>query len=197
MPYARRQSFAAGRQEVAALGTALTISVQTTHMSIRPTSNFLLPLYGPLAGNSPPAAKSASPVQEAAEQTSREAVIPATGLGSPTSGRDARAADSNGEPDGNVESSLERALRQGRVASGNSTGEESNFTGARYAPAIGLYRRVSQYGDSGPSVSSLMKSWNDIVSQTQLEDADVVSHVKAVAQNDSLGLQSGILHLTA
>jgi hypothetical protein len=42
-----------------------------------------------------------------------------------------------------------------------------------------------------------MKSWNDIVSQTQLEDADVVSHVKAVAQNDSLGLQSGILHLTA
>jgi hypothetical protein len=166
-------------------------------MSIRPTSNFLLPFYGPLAGNSHPAAKSAALSQEAAEKASREAVTPATVPGSPTSARDAPAADSNGTPDGNVESSLERALRQGRVAAGNSTGESSNLASARHAPAIGLYRRVSQYGDSGPSVSSLMKSWNDILSQTQLEDTDVASHVKAVAQNDSLGLQSGILHLTA
>jgi hypothetical protein len=165
-------------------------------MSINPTSNFLLPFYGPLAGNSPPTAKSAALAQEAAETASREPVTPTTGPGSATSGRDAPAADSNGDPDGNVESSLERALRQVRVATGNSTGEKPNIASARYAPAIGLYRRVSQYGDSGPSVSSLMKSWNDIVSQTQLEDADVVSHVKAVAQNDSLGLQSGILHLT-
>jgi hypothetical protein len=166
-------------------------------MSIRPTSNFLLPFHGPLAGNSTPAAKSAALAQEAAEKASREAVTPTTGPGSPTSGRDPPAADSNGDPDGNVESGLERALRQSRVAAGNSTGENSNPASTRYAPAIGLYQRVSQYGDSGPSVSSLMKSWNDIVSQTQLEDADVASHVKAVAQNDSLGLQSGILHLTA
>jgi len=167
-------------------------------MSIRPTSNFLLPFYSPLAGNSPPAAKSAALAQEAAEKAAREAVTPAaTGPGSPTSGRDAPAADSNGDLDGNVESGLERALRQGRVAAGNSTGENSNLASARHAPAIGLYRRVSQYGDSGPSISSLMKSWNDIVSQTQFADADVVSHVKAVAQNDSLGLQPGILHLTA
>jgi hypothetical protein len=166
-------------------------------MSINPTSNFLLPLYGPLVGNSPLAAKSTALVQEAAEKASREAVIPATGLSSPTSGRDAPAADSNGDPEGSVESGLERALRQGRVAAGNSTGESSNLASARHTPAIGLYRRVSQYGDSGPSVSSLMKSWNDIVSQTQLQDADVASHVKAVAQNASLGLQSGILHLTA
>ena len=163
-------------------------------MSIRPTSNFLLPFYGPLAGNSPPTAKSAALAQETA---SREAVTPTTVPGSPTSGRDAPAADSNGDADGNVESGLERALRQVRVATGSSTDEKSNLASARYAPAIGLYRRVSQYGDSGSSVSSLMKSWNDIVRQTQLEDADIVSHVKAVAQNDSLGLQSGILHLTA
>jgi hypothetical protein len=166
-------------------------------MSIRPTSNFLLPLYGPLAGNSPPAAKSAALAREVAGNASREAVIPAMEPGSPTSGRDAAAADANGDPDGNVKSGLETALRQGRIAAGSSTGASSNFASARYVPAIGLYRRVSQYGDSGPSVSSLMKSWNDIVSQTQLEDADVARHVKAVAQNDSLGLQSGILHLTA
>lgn len=88
-------------------------------------------------------------------------------------------------------------LQQGGVANGNSTAEELNFASPRNAPAIGLYRRVSQYSDSGPSVSGLMKSWNEIVNQKQFEDADVVSHMKAVARNDSLGLQSGILHLTA
>jgi hypothetical protein len=166
-------------------------------MSINPISNFRLPLYAPVAGNSPPTAKSAAQAQETAETAAREAVTRATGPGSPTSGRDAPAADSNGDPDRNVESGLERALRQVRAATGNPSGEESNFASTRFAPAIGLYRRVSQYGDNGPSISGLTKSWNDIVSQTQFADADVVSHVKAVAQNDSLGLPSGILHLTA
>lgn len=165
-------------------------------MSINRISNFLLPSYGPPAGNNPPTARSAALAPEAADTASREAVTRATGPGSATSGRDAPAVDSNGDPDRNVESGLARALREVRVANGGSTGETSNITSARYGPAIGLYRRVSQYGDSGASVSSLMKSWDDIVSQTQFADADVASHVKAVAQNHSLGLQSGILHLT-
>jgi hypothetical protein len=91
---------------------------------------------------------------------------------------------------------LDRALRQARIANGVSGSEESNFEPARYAPAIGLYRRVSQYSDDRSSVSALMKSWNDIVRENQFEDAGVAGYVKAVAQNDTVALPSRVLHLT-
>src|SRR5437773_565145 len=114
-------------------------------MSINSVSRSLLPYYGPLAAaNSSPDARSAALVDEAPEAPAlRETVAPAT--------------SSNSASLETAESSLERALRQARIATGAATGLESNSAGS-CVPAIGLYRRVSQYNDDRSSESGLMKS---------------------------------------
>jgi hypothetical protein len=152
-------------------------------MSINPVSRSLLPYRGPLAAtNSSPDARSAALANEAPETTAlRETVAPAT--------------SSNSASLETTESSLERALRQARIATGAATGLESNSAGS-YAPAIGLYRRVSQYSDDRSSQSGLMKSWNDIVRENRFEETGMAGYVKAVAQNDSVALPSPVLHLT-
>ena len=151
-------------------------------MSIHPVSPSVLPYYGPLApANSSPIAR---PVASAHETPDTTALEPA-------------ATSSGTDRVGYVESTLERALRQARIATGTSTSGESTSGSGRYAPAIGLYRRVSQYGDEGASVSGLMKSWNDIVRDNRFEAAGVAGYVKAVAQNDAVTLPSRVLHLTA
>jgi len=152
-------------------------------MSINPVSRSLLPYYGPLAAaNSSPDARSAALADEAPAATApRETVAPATG--------------SNSVSLETAESSLERALRQARIATGAATGPESSSAGS-YAPAIGLYRRVSQYSDDRSSESGLIKSWSDIVRENRFEESGMAGYVKAVAQNDSVALPSRVLHLT-
>jgi hypothetical protein len=154
-------------------------------MSINPVSRSLLPYYGPLAAaNSSPTARPAASADETPHTTAtRETVTP--------------AANSKDGPDERVESTLARALRQARIATGTPTSGESDSGTGRYAPAIGLYRRVSQYSDDRSSASGLLKSWNDIVRENQFEDAGVVGYVKAIAQNDAVALPSSVLHLTA
>jgi hypothetical protein len=154
-------------------------------MSINPVSRSLLPYYGPLAAaNSSPTARPAASADEAPRTTpARETVAP--------------AANSNDGPDERVESTLARALRQARIATGTATSGESASGSGRYAPAIGLYRRVSQYSDDRSSTSGLLKSWNAIVRENQFEDTGVVGYVKAIAQNDAVALPSSVLHLTA
>jgi hypothetical protein len=156
---------------------------QTTYMSINPVSRSLLSYYGPLAAaNSSPDARSAALADAAPEATAlRETVAPAT-----------RPKSDSLE---SAESSLERALCQARIATGVATGLESNSAGS-YAPAIGLYQRVSQYSDDRSSESGLMKSWNDIVRENRFEETGMAGYVKAVAQNDSVALPSRVLHLT-
>jgi len=153
-------------------------------MSINPVSRSLVPSYGPLAAASSSLTAGSPALANGAAGTTtlRETVIPAAGP----------IGDQGGQPD----SVLDAVLRQARVAAGTSTNEESNSGSDRYAPAIGLYRRVSQYSDDKSTVSGLMKSWNDIVRENQFEDAGVAGHVKAVAQNDALALPSRVLHLT-
>jgi hypothetical protein len=151
-------------------------------MSINPVSRSLLPYYGPLgAANTSPTARSTA-IADEAPHTARETVTPA-----------AISKDGQGEQ---VESTLERALRQARIASGTATSKESDSGSGRYAPAIGLYRRVSQYSDEMSSASGLLKSWNDIVRENQFEDAGIAGYVKAAAQNDAVALPSRVLHLT-
>ena len=151
-------------------------------MSINPVSRSLLPYYGPLAAaNSSPEARSAAVADKAPATALRETVAPAT--------------SSNSAPLEAAESSLERALRQARIATGVATSVEPNAAGT-YAPAIGLYRRVSQYSDDRSSESGLLKSWNDIVRENRFEETGVAGYVKAVAQNDSVALPTRVLHLT-
>lgn len=150
-------------------------------MSINSVSRSVLPYHGPLAASSSPKASPVSVANEAPEATAlREA--PAT-----------RPNSDQVEP---AESSLDRTLRQARIATRASTSEESNSGNGGHAPAIGLYRRVSQYRDDNSSASALMKSWNDIVRENQFEEAGLAGHVKAVAQNDTVALPSRVLDLT-
>ena len=148
-------------------------------MSINSVSRSLLPYYGPLAGahSSPTARPAALPNESAPPPAITETATP--------------AASANDE----VESTLERALRQARIAA--SSGEPGSESRGRNAPAISLYRRVSQYSDDRSSASGLIKSWNDIVREDLFEDAGVASYVKASAQNDAAPLPSRVLHLTA
>jgi hypothetical protein len=151
-------------------------------MSINPVSRSLLPYYGPLAAaNTSPTARSTALAADEPPHTPaiRDTVTP--------------GGSSN---EGQVESTLERALRQARMAIGTATSKESDSASGRYAPAIGLYRRVSQYSDEMSSASGLMKSWNDIVRENQFEDAGVAGYVRAAAQNDAVALPSRVLHLT-
>jgi len=151
-------------------------------MSVNPVSRSLLPYYGPLAAaNSSPEARSAAVADKAPATALRETVAPAT--------------SSNSAPLEAAESSLERALRQARIATGVATSVEPNAAGT-YAPAIGLYRRVSQYSDDRSSESGLLKSWNDIVRENRFEETGMAGYVKAVAQNDSVALPTRVLHLT-
>jgi hypothetical protein len=156
---------------------------QTTYMSINPVSRSLLPHYGPLAAaNSSPDARAAAVADKAPEAAAlRKTVAPAT--------------SSNSDSLEAAESSLERALRQTRIATGVATSVEPNAAGT-YAPAIGLYRRVSQYSDDRSSESGLLKSWNDIVRENRFEETGMAGYVKAVAQNDSVALPTRVLHLT-
>jgi hypothetical protein len=144
-------------------------------MSINPVSRSLLPYYGPLAGaNSSPTARSAALPNEApVSKATRETATPAA------------------SPSDAVESTLEWA----RIAAFSR--ESNSESGGRNAPALSLYRRISQYSDDRSAASSLMKSWNEIVRENQFEDAGVASYVKAAAQNDAAPLPSSVLHLTA
>ncbi|MBS0418400.1 MAG: hypothetical protein JSR66_11855 [Proteobacteria bacterium] len=150
-------------------------------MSINRVSRSLLSSYGPLAAanSSPTAAAVANGAPDATART--EPVAP--------------AATSTGDPVGQVETALDAVLRRARFATGSSTDGESAGS-ERHAPAIGLYRRVSQYSDDRSTASGLMKSWNEIVRENQFEDAGVANHVKAIAQNDALALPTRVLHLT-
>ena len=152
-------------------------------MSIHPVSRSLLPYSGPLAAaNSSPEARSAGIADKAPEAAAlRDTVAPAT--------------SSNSSSFEAAESSLEKALRQARIAAGVATSVEPNAAGS-HAPAIGLYRRVSQYSDDRSSGSGLMKSWNDIVRENRFEETGMADYVKAVAQNDTVALPSRVLHLT-
>ena len=195
MPRRVRQTFAAGPASNCRSRDAVTFSDQTTHMSISPASNLLLPYYGPPAGNNPPTARSPVSAGKAADTTPKDVVTRATAPGPAIPSRDVPATASSGDESEHVESALATALRRSRTVTASSTAGSSSSANGRYAAEIGLYQRISHYSENGPPVSGLMKSWKDIVSQTQFEDAAVAGHVKAVAQNATLGLQSGILDL--
>jgi hypothetical protein len=152
-------------------------------MSVNPVSRSLLPYYGPLAAaNSSPTTGPAALANAAPEPAARRETA-------------APAATSNSDQVETAGSSLERALRQARIATAAPASEESNSRSARHAPAIGLYRRVSQYSDDRSSASGLMKSWNDIVRENQFGAAGVAGYVKAVAQSDTVALPSRVLDL--
>jgi hypothetical protein len=168
-------------------------------MSVNSVSTGLLPSYGPLSGNSSQSAKSAVLATEFPDKTAT-AAAPSQVTGSEADGarQDASAAPGNATGADPFQSTLEQSLREGRATAGTSTANEtSEFLSGQSSPGIALYQRISQYGNNEPSTSALLKRWNTIMQSGQSADSAAASFAKALAQNETPGLESDVLDLTA
>lgn len=148
----------------------------------------LSPSYGPRSGDPSKTAKPAAPGKDVPKSAFAAEVDAA---------RDASAPDTNAPDAGQTQSTLERARRQAEAAAESPRGEAAGSPGERNAPGIALYARISQYDNGGPSSSTLLKSWNEIMRSGQDAEGAAAAFAKTLSQNETLGLESGILDLTA
>jgi hypothetical protein len=111
--------------------------------------------------------------------------------------REPSATNNNATDVGQAQSTLERARRQAQAAAESLIGETSESPDGRPSPGIALYERISQYDNSEPSTSTLLKSWNEIMQGGQDAEGAAAAFAKALSQNETLGFESGILDLTA
>ena len=173
-------------------------------MSVNTVSTGRLPFYGPLSGNGSPNAKSAGKGKAFPEETRVETdlalVTPAATDGEPQS-QPAPADDSNA---GQFGSALDQALQQGRttasLVAGNpassSLAAEETHSG-QPSPGIEVYRRISQYGNNESATSELVKRWNSIMLSGKSADAATADFAKALARNETSGLDAHVVDLTA
>ncbi|HEY6926318.1 MAG TPA: hypothetical protein VI653_22730 [Steroidobacteraceae bacterium] len=97
---------------------------------------------------------------------------------------------------GQIQSTLERARRQAEAAE-KQAGSTPEPPGGRPTPGIALYERISQYNNGDPPSSTLLRSWNQIMQRGPDTEGAAAAFAKALSQNETLGLKSGILDLTA
>jgi hypothetical protein len=168
-------------------------------MSVNSVSTGLLPSYGPLSGNSSQNAKSAVLAAKFPDKTSTQANSPqVTGSEADGARQSASATTGNAADTDQFQSTLEQKLREGRASAGSSaaSGTSDSLLG-QSSPGIALYQRISQYGNSEPSTSALLKRWNSIMQSGQSADSAAAAFAKALSQNETPGLESGVVDLTA
>jgi hypothetical protein len=95
------------------------------------------------------------------------------------------------------QSALEQALRADGATAANSTSGASESQGGQSSAGIALYKRVSQIGNSEPSASELLKSWNSIMQSGQDGDDAGAATLKAFLQSGASAPGSSILDVTA
>jgi hypothetical protein len=166
-------------------------------MSVNSVLPGLLPYYGPLSGNGSQNAKAAARAKDFPEQTSVTAdPSQVTGAETDRATRDT-VATIDGSPGGQSQSTLEQALREGRATAAATSSATSETLSGLPSPGIAIYRRVSQYGNSEPATSALLKRWNNIMQSGSGADGAAADFAKTLAQNETPGLDSGVLDLTA
>jgi hypothetical protein len=166
-------------------------------MSVNSVSTRLPPSYSPVSGSNSQAAKSAAAAQELRQKSiARANAYRTTGATVEDAAQDASAA--SGDPtDVHYQSTLEETLQQGAATARKSTEGASGSPGSESSPGIALYRRVSQYGNSEPRTSALLKSWNNIMQSGQAADGAAAAFAKALSQHETPGFGSGVIDLTA
>jgi len=157
-------------------------------MFVNSVSTGLSPSYGLRSGDNAQSARPAALAKEIPERSFAAEVGAA---------RDASAAIDNGTDVGQVQSTLKNARRHSGATAEQQTGKTSDSPGGRSPPGIALYQRISQYDNNEPAASSLLKSWNEIMQGGQDAESGVAAFAKALSQNQTSGLESGILDLTA
>jgi hypothetical protein len=148
----------------------------------------LSPSYGLRPGDNPQTAKPVALAKDPRERSFTAAVDAA---------RSASTPNSNAADVGHVHSTLGRAPQQAETAAESLSGETSESPGSRSAPGIALYQRISQYDNSKPSTSTLLKSWNEIMQGGQDTESAAAALAKTLSQDETLGFESGILDITA
>jgi len=157
-------------------------------MVVNSISTGLSPSYGVRSGDNSQTAQPAAFAKDLSGRSFAAEVDAARG---------APTANGNSTDAGQAQSTLERARRRAEAAAESLTGETSESPGGRPSPGIALYERISQYDNGEPSKSTLLKSWNEIMQGGQDAAGAAAAFAKALAQNETLGFESGILDLTA
>jgi hypothetical protein len=95
------------------------------------------------------------------------------------------------------QSALAQALRaDGATAAGSKSGT-SQSAGNPSSAGIALYKRISQIGDSEPSASELLRSWNNIMQSGQDAGDAGAATLQSLLQSGAPAFGSGILDVTA
>jgi hypothetical protein len=167
-------------------------------MSVNSVLSGFLPSYGPLSGNSSQNAKPGAGAKAFPEQTPPNPdTAQATGDELESTAQSASSTSSDSTDAGQFESTLEQTLRQGGATTASSASGSSTSSGGRSSAAIAAYQRISQYGNNEPSTSALLKRWNSIMQEGNDADGAAASFAKLLAQNETPGLESGVIDLTA
>lgn len=95
------------------------------------------------------------------------------------------------------QSALAQALRADEAAASGSTSTTSESDVSQSSAGIALYKRISQIGNSEPSASDLLRSWNSIMQSGQDPGNTGAATLKALLQNGASAFGSGILDTTA
>ena len=167
-------------------------------MSVNSVLSGLLPSYGPLSGNGSQNAKATARAQDFPEQDSVTAApSQVTGTEADRTAPDTSTTNNGSSGAGQFHSTLEQALRQGQATATSPSSTTSEAPSQLPSRAIAAYERVSQYGNSEPSTSALLKRWNNIMQTGSGADGAAADFAKTLAQHETPGLESGVLDLTA
>jgi hypothetical protein len=95
------------------------------------------------------------------------------------------------------QSALAQALRADEATASGSTSTTSESDDSRWSAGIALYKRISQTGNSEPSTSELLRSWNSIMQSGQDPGEAGAATLQALFQSGAPAFGSGILDITA
>ena len=95
------------------------------------------------------------------------------------------------------QSALAQALRTDEATASGTKSEPSEPGVSQSSAGIALYRRVSQIGNSEPSASQLLRSWNSIMQGGQDPGDSGAATLQALLQTGTPAFGSSILDVTA
>jgi hypothetical protein len=139
--------------------------------------------YNPVSGSNSQRAKFATLAPDRAAATDRQGTV-AAGYADPTDV-------------GQFQSALEQALRADEATASGSTSGTSESDGNQSSAGLALYKRISQIGNSEPSASELLKSWNSIMQSGQDPGETGSATLQALLQSGAPAFRSGVLDVTA
>ena len=95
------------------------------------------------------------------------------------------------------ESALAQALRTDEATASGPTSGTSESDGNPSSAGIALYKRVSQIGNSEPSASELLRSWNSIMQSGQEPGDAGAATLQALLRSGTPAFGSSIIDVTA